>query len=215
MWDLLPRKWQLTIIFVAGMLAIKSFEQVSAWQGIVEPSLWRSVSFAVTVVGTVLVIIAELGWRAIWQRFPILSRKLVPDLNGSWKGELASTWKDPATGESLPPINARLTIEQTLFATHIGLRTAESSSSSRHVRLERIAMSGCYRLWYDYANGPKAQVRHRSAPHDGVAILEIDMNSEPDRLDGRYYTERKTTGDMTFRRSAIVATGILEAGPSS
>lgn len=202
MWELLPRKWQLTLVLATGMVTAKVIEWIALLFGLGEPSLAKSISAATFIVGTVLLFLVNLSWRPLWKQFPILARKLFPDLNGRWEGTLLSTWIDPAMGQALAPIPATITIEQTLLTTDIRLRTAESESHSVHVLLERLQTSGRFRVWCDYKNGPKAQFRHRSAPHDGVAVLEIDMQSGPDLLEGRYYTERKTTGDISVRRTS-------------
>jgi hypothetical protein len=55
--------------------------------------------------------------------------------------------------------------------------------------LERFPETAQFRIWYSYNNDPKALVRHRSSPHEGVAYLELDGNAGPSHLTGRYYTE--------------------------
>ena len=52
-----------------------------------------------------------------------------------------------------------------------------------------------WQLTYCYLNVPKAKVRERSAIHYGTALLCIE---NPEEIHGQYYTDRKTTGDMTF-----------------
>ncbi|MGX9105215.1 Cap15 family cyclic dinucleotide receptor domain-containing protein, partial [Escherichia coli] len=93
-----------------------------------------------------------------------------------------------------PPIPTEVTIRQRLFATSVSLKTGESESHSTRCLLERLTDIGRFRVWYSYNNDPVAQVRHRSSPHEGVAFLEFDPDAGPDRLTGRYYTARKTTG---------------------
>jgi hypothetical protein len=199
MWQLLSRKIQLTVLFVAGFLVSKGHDAVAALMKVEQPTLWQSVSLTVLLVGTVLSIIAELLWRWIWRRSNWLQTKTFPYLEGKWTGELVSTWIDPETGERKPPIPTTITIKQGLFVTSVCLETGESSSNSKHVYLEKLRQLGIFRVWYDYHNGPKAAVRHRSQPHDGFAFLEM-KDSDLNRLVGQYFTARKTTGDINVTR---------------
>ena len=105
--------------------------------------------------------------------------------------------------QALPPISAEITIRQRLFASSVSLKTGESESHSTRCVLERLPEIGRFRIWYSYNNDPLAQVRHRSSPHEGVAFLEYDPDAETKKLVGRYYTARKTTGDIeVFRQSS-------------
>lgn len=62
--------------------------------------------------------------------------------------------------------------------------------------LEADRDAGRYRFWYSYSNQPKAEFSYRSAKHEGVAWLELDIDTNPNRLVGTYYTDRKTIGDI-------------------
>jgi len=50
---------------------------------------------------------------------------------------------------------------------------------------------------YAYSNTPRAMVRDRSAPHFGTARLEC-TSQRPTHLQGNYWTDRRTTGELTF-----------------
>jgi hypothetical protein len=54
---------------------------------------------------------------------------------------------------------------------------------------------GIKRLSYTYINQPKASVRDRSAISNGAAVLRI-VGGASRRLEGQYWTDRKTTGDV-------------------
>jgi hypothetical protein len=202
MWSLLGRKAQVTTILAAGLLSAWAIDAVYALWLHREPGAVKILSLAVTIVGTVLAIAAELSWRWVWRKIPLLSRKAFPDLNGKWTGTLQSTWKDPDTGQSIAPIPTEITVRQGLFSTSVSLKTAESESHSTRCILERLADIGRFRIWYSYNNDPIARVRHRSSPHEGVAFLESDPDKGSDSLTGRYYTARKTTGDIEVTREA-------------
>jgi hypothetical protein len=152
------------------------------------------------VISTVMVTIASAVWRRVWNRFPIVGRKFFPDLTGTWAGELVSTWTSPSTAEGIAPIPVTIWIRQGLFSTSIKLCSAESTSYSTRCLLEADHEIGRFRFWYSYDNDPRAQHRHRSARHEGVAWLELDIDNDPERLVGCYYTDRKTSGDIDVRR---------------
>ncbi len=201
MWAVLSRKTQLLVVLAVGFVAVRAIDGVVALLGGEPLTLWKSISLAVTAVGIVAAFIGEASWRWVWRRLPFLQRAVFPDLNGTWSGFLRSTWVDPETDQSPPPIPTRIFIRQGLFDTSVHLETGESRSDSSHVILEKLGHTGRHRIWYGYANTPDAVVRPRSQPHDGVAYLEIDFARDPTRLTGRYYTARGTTGDIEIERT--------------
>ena len=88
---------------------------------------------------------------------------------------------------------ATLVIKQTLLSIHITLITDESKSSSLSASIDEIL--GETQLTYCYLNTPKAKCRERSEIHYGTAMLSL---STSEILEGQYYTDRKTNGDMLF-----------------
>jgi hypothetical protein len=200
MWQLIPWRKQVYIITALAIVLAWSLDTALEWiQGEHAPVV-KFISFFTIVITVVVAGAASATWRYLWQRFPALARKTFPDLNGTWNGTLLSTWIDPATGKRVAPISANLLIRQGLFSMSIRLRTDESTSHSTRYVLEAYPDAGRFRVWYSYDNRPKAESAFRSARHEGVGWLEMDINSDPKRLDGQYYTDRRTTGDMSFSR---------------
>ena len=199
MWGLLSEAVRLRIVIALTILAAWGLD---ALLGAGNPLKWTAlIAFILGVVG---VAIANAYWRGIWKRWPWLSRAVFPDLGGTWTGQLISTWIDPTDNSQLEPIAATVEIHQTFFKTAIILQTGESSSVSTRCIMEPLRDVGKYRLWYSYNNDPLAQVQNRSSPHEGVAWLEYDL-SKPDQLRGRYFTARRTTGDMDLVREVVQA----------
>jgi hypothetical protein len=162
-------------------------------------SLLHFISLFVTIITVGVAGVASLTWRHLWRKFPVVARKTFPDLNGTWEGTLVSTWIDPETKKP-PPIPVTIWIRQTLFSVSIKLRTGDSTSRSTRCVLEAEPDAGRFRVWYSYDNRPRAEVAHRSWRHEGVAWLEMDIDADPSRLAGQYYTDRRTTGDVNVRR---------------
>jgi hypothetical protein len=199
MWGLLPRKTQTLIVAGLAIILAWGLEGASQWATGQPLSMLKIISLVGTGVSIVLAA-ASAGWRHLWRRFPLLGRKIFPDLTGTWEGDLRSTWIEPSIGKPVLPISTTIWIRQGLFTTSIKLRTGESTSHSTRCLLEADPEAGRFRFWYSYDNTPKAEHRDRSARHEGVAWLELDIGSDRERLVGCYYTERKTIGDIEVRR---------------
>lgn len=90
---------------------------------------------------------------------------------------------------------ASLIITQTLLTVKITLITGESRSKSVSASIDTIL--GEKQLTYCYINTPDAMVRNRSQMHYGTAMLCIE---NPLEICGQYFTDRKTTGDMKFKK---------------
>lgn len=180
------------------ILGVQGF---SEWWTGHSPSLLKMISAITFTIAVILVLIASSTWRYVWTRFPVLNKAFFPDLNGRWTGTLQTTWKSPETGITPGPIPSTITIRQGLFDISIKQVTGESTSHSTRVIAEAYPNADRYRLWYSYDNRPKAEFHHRSTQHEGFGWLEISLAETPDQLTGQYFTSRKTSGDMTFRRA--------------
>jgi hypothetical protein len=200
MWHLLPTSKQVLIIVALAILLAWASDGLYEWLHGQRAPLLKFVSVFAMIITIGVAGAVSLTWRYVWRKFPILARKTFPDLTGTWEGTLVSTWIDPSTSKPLKPIPAHLWIRQGLFSMSLKLRTGESTSYSTRYVLEAYPQAGRFRVWYSYANHPKAEVTFRSARHEGVGWLEMDIDSDPNRLAGQYYTDRRTTGDMTFCR---------------
>lgn len=161
-------------------------ESIAEWLAPIGPS--------VTIAVAGLWIFDRWGWR----QFGIRHLHNRPVLRGTWHGELASSWVDPATGEQIDPDpDVFLVIRQRFWSVSARLLTNESTSSSLFAELA-AGEDGVCQLLYVYVNHPQAAVEHRSKAHYGAVVLTAPRNSR-DGLEGQYFTGRKTTGDMRFR----------------
>jgi SMODS-associating 2TM, beta-strand rich effector domain len=182
--------WVQALAFIALWIAFA----LLTGDGRVSWHLLEELPHVVAAYAILALLFVKWGWR--WRGFRGWLVPL-PDLQGTWEGEIRSTWVDP-TGNTLPPISANLTIRQSFSSIACVLRTAESESESTAAQLSEADGSGVIRLNYTYANRPQAGVRHRSEMHDGASVLVLNPG-QPLTLTGSYWTSRKTTGDMTFR----------------
>ena len=158
----------------------------------------------VTVYMVLYVLFIRWGWR-----LPIFRGWLVPfpDLTGTWEGRLITTWRNPETGEVPAPINIRLVVRHYFDRISCVLYTAESMSWSTAATLYSNNDDAIKRLSYTYINQPKASVRDRSSISNGAAVFRI-VEGKGRRLEGQYWTDRRTTGDMelTFKERGTTET---------
>lgn len=149
-------------------------------------------------VVTIDLIVIALFIKWLW-RIRLFHGWLVPfpDLNGTWLGEIHSDWINEDTGEKISPIPAMLTVRQTFFHISCVMQTKEMRSDSYVEGFLIDNERQVRRLAYLYQSRPRISVHDRSMPHDGTAVLEV-IESDKRKLKGRYWTERKTTGEMEF-----------------
>ncbi len=200
---ILPRKFIITVLVVLGaaLLALG----MNVWEGLTGQAIeWWQVPRAINMVVLVVVVLAglvvRLLWRSLWRLVPALNRWVFPDLNGTWRGELQSTWVDPDTGTGRGPVQATVTVTLGWFDVSVRMQTKKMQSFSNRVFLERQRGTNIFRLWYGYRHEPVSASRPGNPPHDGMAYLEYDV-AEPDRLRGQYYTNRHTSGDFKLERA--------------
>lgn len=163
-----------------------------------------------TVVGVLLLLLAAFDLWA-W-RLRVLHGWFVPrpDLRGTWRIELQSDWKDPATDAVIGPIVAYLVVRQTFSSLSIRMLTAESASELVAAEINK-AGDGTYRLAAVYRNEPKLSVRERSPIHYGALLL--DVQGDPVKnLAGYYWTDRNSRGEVrTLTRHGTIVGSFKEA----
>jgi len=154
-----------------------------------------------TVVG-VLAASALALEHALWH-LPFLHGWFVarPDLRGTWKVTLRSDWIDPQTGLTVPPIKCFMGVEQTLSTLQMHLMTPESESWFVAHSIRPSPSDNGYQIVGVYTNKPKVHLRGgKSSMHLGAIVLDTHgpSKSKPSNLTAEYWTDRKTTGRMTF-----------------
>ena len=172
---------------------------------------WEAIKKLPDVV-TIFVILSFLFTRLMW-RWKIFTYKgwlvQVPYIQGTWVGDLQSTWKDPATDRVIPPLKMILVVRQTFTTVSCTLFTKESESFSRAAQIAVEKETGLITLSYNYTNRSKADIRHRSPIHDGAAHLRV-VTLPSRMLEGEYWTGRCTTGTMKLQ---FQTEELLEAFP--
>ncbi|MBF8964053.1 hypothetical protein I0P70_12425 [Pontibacter sp. FD36] len=137
-----------------------------------------------------------------------------PNLNGTWKGFIQSTWEDPATGRRPAPIPVILTIDQSFINISCVMRTAEMTSRSVSSDFILDKVNQVKRLCYTYDSNPIETVKQRSPQHCGTMLFDIiEVNDK--KLVGGYWTGRKTTGhiEVEFWKDEKLDSYPSELGP--
>lgn len=176
------------IIWTIVLLVTKAYSTIDLWTAI------KQIPQAISIYAIIGVMFTKWIWR--WNLLQGWLIK-IPDLQGTWRGELKSDWINPETGKGIDPILVVLVIRQTFSTIKCTLMTKESTSYSTTADINIVPNGEDLYLTYNYTNRPKATIRDRSSIHDGASILKIIQ--KPNKcLEGEYWTSRKTRGDMTL-----------------
>ena len=188
--DSRERVFVVRILFMASAL-------VSALAAVLIPSDLTSMRWLLPIPSIALVFgvsywaFDNWGWR--WRFLRVMRLISVPDLRGAWTGTVASSY----TGFEKPQ-QVTVTIEQTWTKMAVRLNAAESRSWSLTASVLTNAPEGLV-LAYLFDNDPEAESISTMQRFRGTTVL---VNTEPDRLEGHYYTGRgrETHGSMKLRR---------------
>lgn len=187
-----------TIILIAAVI----WGALLILDGVVVSLSWfRHLSVVTGVLLIGLSIFDLYLWRLSIFRSWFVKRPLV---DGTWKAQLHSNWVDPQTGRVKPPIDGFMVVRQTFSRLSLRLLTPESQSELIGAEVVR-ADDGSYRILGVYRNEPRLGVRERSPIHYGGLALQV-IGSPPVRLQGHYWTDRDTKGEIVLsdRRSVHV-----------
>jgi len=138
----------------------------------------------ITKTVPVLTIVYVLYSKYLWKFNPI---EKIPRLHKNYTGVFVSTYKNKKNFVDLQ-------VKQTLFNVQIIYKTKESCSSSMNAYI--YCERGEWKLIYNYLNEPDNIYRNRSEIHYGTCILSL---GDVKNINGKYYTDRKTTGDITLK----------------
>jgi hypothetical protein len=173
----------LTALFWASLLFVAGFQ--------LTPELARPFSLVVTLVFGSIALFELYLWRLQLLQGWFVKR---PFLQGTWAMTLESDWIDPCSGTPVAHIEAYLAVRQTYTTVSLRLMTAESSS--KMLGADVVAFpDALYVLTGVYQNEPRVSLRNRSPIHYGAIILHV-RGTPPVALDGSYWTDRKTRGEL-------------------
>ncbi len=118
-----------------------------------------------------------------------------PNLNGTWTGHIYSDWINPETGKRSEPIPTMLCIYQSFSQTNCVMHTGEMKSYSIAEGFNINQDQQIKQLSYIYTSKTRALLSERNPQHDGAMIFDI-IGENNKKLSGKYWTERKTKGEI-------------------
>lgn len=123
-----------------------------------------------------------------------------PHIYGTWQATLTPNAESRIPpGGNWGPIVAAMVIEQTFWTTAIRLHTDQSSSASSTAQIVPAAESKQSKsIFFTYANRARQEHNQRSFPHHGTSLLHV-TGIKPRTLEGSYWTDRLTSGDIVLR----------------
>lgn len=170
-----------------------AFSALLKFSGVLTPGWFSSVVTWTPAVAALLVLVWDI-W--VWKLPKVLPFHHRPRIDGLWEGSVL-----PAAGTGRGDVNSIrcfVVIKQSFWSLHVYLCTEESTSMSRAANLCPNEAAGSSELVYVYDNEPQASVLDRSPRHFGTARL-LCAGSEPTQIEGSYFTQRLTRGDMILR----------------
>lgn len=145
---------------------------------------WLEAPSILSVFGLLYWLFNTRLWRHKWVR-PLIG---IPDLNGSWSGEVINTSEDETTHTPVQTVRTpvKVTIKQswTEILVHLETKTSDSHSIAASLRLNRDVVPV---LSYQYNNQPKNSAPKDFVGHPGTVDLKLMSQNE---LNGDYYSGR-------------------------
>ncbi len=158
----------------------------------------RPFSIVVSSLVALGILFEFLLWRQPWLHGWFVKR---PNLRGTWRVELQSSYVRPETHEQVPIIVCYMGVKQTLSKLQMHLMTPESESWFIASHIRPSPNGAGYQVLGVYTNEPNVHLRDEriSEMHQGAIIIETHgPGRRPNALSAKYWTDRKTTGTMDF-----------------
>jgi len=162
-------------------------------------AVFRSISSATLLTLFFHVAFKKWIWKCHW--IPLLNPVivLVPNLHGTWKGTLQSSWIDAANGKQAPPTEITAFIRQSFISLSVEIHTSKMVSKSYIAGIKTDGDTATQELCYSYSSKANADTLENNPWHEGTAKLEILSRSNL-KLKGNYWTLRKTIGTIEMKR---------------
>lgn len=149
-------------------------------------------------LGTLTAALAAFD-RFLWRWPPFKYFLSTPDLAGTWRVSLQSTYTDPETGKQAAPVDGFASIRQTHSSISIRLMTEQAESFLVSQNLDRHT-DGTTFVYGLYQSDPIIHLRGQvSEIHYGSFKYKV-IGSPADCLVGHYWTDRNTRGSIELKK---------------
>ncbi|WP_274369229.1 hypothetical protein [Morganella morganii] len=147
-------------------------------------------------LSSLIISVLCIKWQSIWNKYPLLSEKLFPNLNGNWEIKIEYVDKESKKTKN---ILGECQIHQNIFNLSISIQTETSESETLSISAEKDPITGYIKLHYIYRNDVIKQYYHDNPDiYLGTAILQIRNDSN--KLNGKYFTSRNSNGHFSISR---------------
>lgn len=148
---------------------------------------------ALTVASVVLVLFEKWAWK-----LPIIRSQIskMPDLIGVWRVKIRYNWVDEDHKIHRGEKTGYAQIDQS--AASFCLRVFTDESKSETLAHSFSLDQNVFKMAIVYENQPSIERRQKlSVVHKGSAVFSI-RGYRPEVLEGEYWTERRSVGEMTL-----------------
>lgn len=167
----------------------------------------------ISLAGTVVTILFLLYDRFIWKWKVVRAITGKPSVAGTWRGVLRSDYVRPGETHAVQPIPTVIRVKQTNSTLLATLFTGESESVTEQGKLIKED-DDRWRMSWIYHNTPRQAVQHRSDEHRGVCDVYLS-GKNGETLTGRYFTGRKTTGEIELTEWSKLSYGDAKSALSA
>ena len=161
-------------------------------------SFFTAISIAIsgaTFLNVSLFGVFYIGWKHLWNKFPVLNDLLFPNLNGTWEMVVYWEW-----GDKRGTSHARAIIKQNFLKIGMDVEAEDSDSQTLLAKPKKDPITGRAELYYVFLATPKHKEGiDTQAPYKGAAILKLSLDGA-EVLQGNYFTCRKTVGYYKLTR---------------
>ena len=135
--------------------------------------------------------------RCLWKNWPIQKLIRRPDLNGSWRVSLQSTYKQAGTEDLVDEVNGFAVVRQTFSSISIRILTEQAESSLVASSFD-LQTDGTIFVYGVYQNVPSIHLRvGDSEIHYGSFRYKV-IGRPPYQICGHYWTDRNTKGSISL-----------------
>jgi len=161
-----------------------------------------------------LAVITSCLWlfdRYLWRIWPVHKFVRCPDLNGTWRVSIQSSYKVPGSEEPVAAVGGFVVIRQTFGSMSIRLMTEQAESFLVASSFD-IQPDGTTFVYGAYQSDPSIHLRSGvSEIHYGSFRYKV-IGRPPSQLNGHYWTDRNTNGSITLEdRKYVYFDGYIEA----
>jgi SMODS-associating 2TM, beta-strand rich effector domain len=177
------------VIIYSGALAVSGVSP--------SPHLQQSLAYLPTVVGMLVLAFERWAWR--W--FGVNRLFSRPDLVGTWHVTLQPSDESHIPDTRRGTRHAFMVVQQTFWTVQLTQVSAESRSESTTATFRKTDGARHQRLSFLYDNIPQQKFQPGSPRHEGACTVNI-ADYRPSSMDGIYFTNRLTCGDMRLTKAS-------------